>query len=197
MSKIGLYFGSFNPIHIGHVAIAGYMVEFSDLDEVWFVVSPHNPLKKKSTLLDDSRRLDMVDLALGDSLKLRSCDIEFHLPKPSYTINTLVALMEKFPFHEFCLIMGEDNVETLYKWKNIEQLLTMIPIYVYPRKYVKDPQNQISDDLLAKANMKMVDAPIIEISGSFIRDAIKQGKDVSYFLPSEVWKYIDKKGYYR
>ena len=140
MSRIGLYFGSFNPVHIGHLAIAGYFAEFTDLEQIWFVVSPQNPLKKKETLLDDYERLRMVDLALGDSFKLRSCDVEFRMPVPSYTIDTMAYLEELHPDHDFCLIMGGDNIRTLYKWKNVDLLVRKYPIYVYPRREsLKEP----------------------------------------------------------
>ena len=133
MAKVGLYFGSFNPIHIGHMAIAGYMTGFADLDHVWFVVSPHNPLKKKDTLLADHHRLYMAQLAIGENDRLKASDIEFKLPIPSYTIDTLTYLEEKYPKNEFCLVMGEDNLYTLHKWKNVNELIGKYLLYVYPR----------------------------------------------------------------
>ena len=133
MARIGLYFGSFNPVHIGHMAIAGYMTEFGGLDQVWFVVSPHNPLKKKETLLADHQRLQMVRLAIGDNPKFKASDIEFKLPIPSFTIDTLTYLGEKYSNNEFCLLMGQDNLVTLHKWKNAYELVRKCPIYVYPR----------------------------------------------------------------
>ena len=133
MAKIGLYFGSFNPIHIGHLAIAGYMTEFTPLEQVWFVVSPHNPLKKKESLLEDHQRLYMAQLAIGDNDRLKATDIEFKLPSPSYTVNTLAYLEEKYPQHSFKLVLGEDNLYTFHKWKNAEELISKYSLYVYPR----------------------------------------------------------------
>jgi nicotinate-nucleotide adenylyltransferase len=196
MARIGLYFGSFNPIHIGHIAIAGYMTEFAGINQVWFVVSPHNPLKKKETLLDDYQRLYMTNLAIGDSDKLRSSDIEFKLPLPSYTIDTLTYLKEKHSRNEFCLVMGEDNLLTLHKWKNAEELVRNYSIYVYPRPGLKKPGSLLLDQLLSMADIHKIDAPLMDISGTFIRDGIKKGKDMSYFLPPPVWKYIREMHFY-
>jgi nicotinate-nucleotide adenylyltransferase len=196
MARIGLYFGSFNPIHIGHMAIAGYMTEFAGLNQVWFVVSPHNPLKKKETLLADHQRLYMTQLAIGDSDKLKSSDIEFKLPVPSYTIDTLAYLKEKYIHNEFCLVMGEDNLLTLHKWKNAEELVKNYPIYVYPRSDLKKSTSLLLSQLLSKADIHQVDAPMMDISGTFIRDGIKDGKDMSYFLPPPVWKYIKEMHFY-
>jgi nicotinate-nucleotide adenylyltransferase len=196
MARIGLYFGSFNPIHIGHIAIAGYMTEFAGINQVWFVVSPHNPLKKKETLLDDYQRLYMTNLAIGDSDKLRSSDIEFKLPLPSYTIDTLTYLKEKHSKNEFCLVMGEDNLLTLHKWKNAEELVRNYSIYVYPRPGLKKPGSLLLDQLLSMADIHKIDAPLMDISGTFIRDGIKKGKDMSYFLPTPVWKYIKEMHFY-
>lgn len=193
MAKIGLFFGSFNPIHIGHMAIAGYMTEFTDLKEVWFVVSPHNPLKKKSALLPDYERLLMTELAIGDNYRLRASDIEFRLPVPSYTIDTLTYLNEKFPSNEFMPIMGEDNLYTLHKWKNAEELVKRHKIIVYPRPYTSKPSSSLLDKILALADIEFVKAPLMDISGTFIRDGIKKGKNMSYFLAPPVWEYIEKK----
>jgi len=193
----GLYFGSFNPVHIGHLAIAGYMVEYAGLDEVWFVVSPLNPLKKKETLLPDRQRLYMVELAIGNNEKFRASDIEFRLPVPSYTIDTLTYLKENYPSHDFVLIMGEDNLYTLHKWKNAAELVKNHFIYVYPRKDSRKPANPLLDELLSKAvSLTFVNAPLMEISGTFIRNGIKAGKDMSYFLPPAVWKYIREMHFY-
>lgn len=197
MAKVGLYFGSFNPIHIGHIAIAGYISEFTDLDQVWFVVSPHNPLKAKETLLNGYDRLRMVDLALGGSFKLRSCDVEFRLPVPSYTVDTMAYLTEKYPSHKFSLIMGEDNLATIHKWKNIGSLISNFTFYVYPRRDGVPGHSPLAPELKGTGNIRIVDAPIMDISGSFIRKGIKEGKDMSYFLPQPVWNYIDKNQYYR
>jgi nicotinate-nucleotide adenylyltransferase len=196
MARIGLYFGSFNPVHIGHMAIAGYMTEFTDLDQVWFVVSPHNPLKNKETLLADHQRLYMTQLAIGDRDKIKSSDIEFKLPVPSFTIDTLAYLHEKHPQHTFCLVMGEDNIQTLHKWKNSEELVKKYPIYVYPRPGTRKNPSLLLDQLLSKAKIHRVDAPLMEISGTFIRDSIKAGKDVSWFVPDPVWKYIREMHFY-
>lgn len=196
MAKIGLYFGSFNPIHIGHTAIAGYMTEFAGLDQVWFVVSPHNPLKKKETLLADHHRIYMVQLAIGDNDRLKASDIEFKLPVPSYTIDTLTYLKEKHLKNEFCLVMGEDNLYTLHKWKNAEELVSRYPIYVYPRPDSGKPSSPLLDQLLVKADVHRVDAPLMDISGTFIRGGIKNKKDMSYFLSAAVWKYIREMHFY-
>jgi nicotinate-nucleotide adenylyltransferase len=193
MAKIGLFFGSFNPIHIGHMAIAGYMTEFTDLKEVWFVVSPHNPLKKKSALLPDYERLLLTELAIGDNYRLRASDIEFRLPVPSYTIDTLTYLNEKFPSNEFMPIMGEDNLYTLHKWKNAEELVKRHKIIVYPRPYTSKPSSSLLDKILALADIEFVKAPLMDISGTFIRNGIKKGKNMSYFLAPPVWEYIEKK----
>ena len=196
MSKIGLYFGSFNPVHICHLAIAGYMTEFTDLDQVWLVVSPHNPLKKKETLLPDHQRLYMAQLAIGDNDSIKTCDIEFRLPKPSYTIDTLAHLYEKNPQHSFALVMGEDNLATLHKWKNAETLVEKHPIYVYPRRGIIMPENEVLEKLILKAEIRYVQAPLMEISGTFIRDGIRKGRDMSYYLAPGVWKYIKEMHFY-
>jgi len=194
--KTGLFFGSYNPIHIGHLAIANYIVEYTDLEEIWFVVSPHNPLKEKNSLLDDRNRLYMVRLAIEDDPRFRASDIEFSLPKPSYTIDTMAFLTEKYPDRDFCLIMGEDNLFTLHKWKNPEELVKRYRILVYPRPGISSKDNPVLKKILAMADLKMVPAPLMEISGTFIRSAIKEGKDICYFLPPSVWKYIQEMHYY-
>ena len=189
--NIGLFFGSFNPIHIGHLAIANYMLEFSDLDEIWLIISPQNPLKNKKTLLNEYERFKMVELALANNLKIKPNDIEFRLPKPSYTIDTLTYLSERNPKHNFVLIAGTDNFHSFHKWKNYEEILNQYNLYIYPRpgydlgKY----QNHKS--------LKLINAPIMEISSSFIRKAIKEGKDIRYFLPREVYNYIEKMNLYK
>jgi nicotinate-nucleotide adenylyltransferase len=189
--KIGLYFGSFNPVHNGHLVIASYMAEFTDLDQVWMVVSPHNPLKPKHSLLQDYHRLTLVKTGIGDNRKLKASDIEFKLPKPSFTINTLLHLKEKYPEHTFVLIMGQDNLATFHKWKNHEQLLEQCALYVYPRV------NATSSTLDNHPNVKMINAPIVELSSSFIREAIKNKKDVRYMMPESVWNYIEEMQFYR
>jgi nicotinate-nucleotide adenylyltransferase len=196
MAKIGLYFGSFNPVHIGHMAIAGYMTEFEDLQQIWFVVSPHNPLKKKETLLADHHRLHMTRLAIGDNDRLKASDIEFKLPVPSYTIDTLTYLKEKYPVHEFCLVMGEDNLYTLHKWKNAEDLIRHHQIYYYPRPDAIRPSSPLLEHMLSVSSVHRSEAPLMDISGTFIRNGIKAGKDMSYFLAPRVWKYIREMHFY-
>jgi nicotinate-nucleotide adenylyltransferase len=191
--KVGLYFGSFNPIHIGHMVIANQMVENSDLDQVWFVVTPHNPFKKKSTLLDNFQRLEMVYLATKDYLKLKPSDIEFNLPQPNYTINTLTYLKEKYPNHEFSLIMGEDNLKGFHKWKNYELILEYHNIYVYPRISEGIIETKFNDH----KKIHRVEAPIMEISSTMIRKAIKEGKNVKPLLPENVWQYLDDMNFYK
>lgn len=205
--KIGLYFGTFNPIHVGHLIIANHMAEHSGLDQIWMVVTPHNPLKKKSTLLDDYHRLQMVHLATEDFPKIKPSDIEFKLSQPNYTVNTLVHLEEKYPNYEFSLIMGEDNLRSFPKWKNYEAILTHHEIYVYPRLEFKSSADEAistdSEDLDLKIFQKyrtkihMIDAPVVEISSTFIRDNIKKGKNVQPLLPAKVWEYIDHNNFYK
>jgi nicotinate-nucleotide adenylyltransferase len=163
---------------------------------VWFVVSPLNPLKTKNTLLADHQRLYMVQLATGDSERLKASDIEFKLPVPSYTIDTLTYLKEKYSENEFCLVMGEDNLYTLHKWKNADELINRYSIFVYPRPDSEKPPSLLLDQLLLKADIHKVDAPLMDISGTFIRGGIKNKKDMSYFLPAPVWKYIKEMHFY-
>lgn len=196
MSRIGLFFGSFNPVHIGHFAIAGYMKEFTDLDELWFVVSPQNPLKLKSSLLSDRDRLHLVDLAIGDNEDLKSSDIELNRPPPSYTIDTMALLTERYPHHRFVLVMGEDNLYTLHKWKNAEELVKRFPIYIYPRPDTLKKENEQLEEILRKSRVLRVNAPLMEISGTFIRNGIKKGKNMSYYLNPAVWKYITEMHFY-
>ena len=189
--KIGLYFGSFNPIHIGHLVIANHLQQYSDLDQVWFVVSPQNPFKEKASLANDYDRLHLVNLAIEDYPNLRASNVEFAMPKPSYTIDTLTVLKEKYPEHEFCLIMGMDNLKSFHKWKNHEQILKNYAVYVYPR---------IGSDAGQWANhpkFHFVNAPIMEISSTFIRNAIKEGKNVNPMLPDKVWEYLDGSSMYK
>ncbi|MCP4054278.1 MAG: nicotinate-nucleotide adenylyltransferase [Mesoflavibacter sp.] len=191
--KIGLYFGSFNPIHIGHLIIANQLVENSDLDQIWFVVTPHNPFKKKSTLLDNYQRLEMVYLATKDYDTLKESDIEFNLPQPNYTVNTLVHLTEKYPKHEFALIMGEDNLKSFHKWKNYQTILEYHSIYVYPRI----SEGKVDTQFNNHPKITRVDAPIIELSSTMIRKAIKEGKNVKPLLPENVWAYLDEMNFYK
>lgn len=201
--KIGLYFGTFNPIHVGHLIIANHMAENADLDQVWLVVTPHNPLKKKDTLLDDYHRLEMVHLATENFPKLKPSDIEFKLSQPNYTVNTLVHLEEKFPNHAFSLIMGEDNLKSFHKWKNHEVILQNHEIYVYPRLEAKGRTGEaISSeaenlDLKNHSKIHLIDAPIVEISSTFIRKSIKEGKNIQPLLPQKVWEYIDHNNFYK
>ena len=194
--KIGLYFGTFNPIHIGHLIIANHMAEHSDLDQIWMVVTPHNPHKKKDTLLDDYQRLHMVHLATEDYSKIKPSDVEFKLPQPNYTVNTLAHLQEKYPQHEFALIMGEDNLHSLHKWKNYEYILQHHDIYVYPR-IGNTTETNINAVLKNHKNIHKIDAPIVELSSTFIRESIKNKKNVAPMLPHKVWEYIDKSAFYR
>ncbi|MCA6361755.1 MAG: nicotinate-nucleotide adenylyltransferase [Bacteroidetes bacterium] len=189
--KVGLFFGSFNPIHVGHLVLANYMLSFTDLDKLWFVVSPHNPLKEKKTLLADHHRLEMVNRAIGDHPRLRASDIEFKLPQPSFTVNTLAWLSEKYPDYKFALIMGSDNLNSLPKWKNYEIILEHYQIYVYPRP------GYDGGDLRNHPSVVFTQAPVMEISSTFIREAIKNKKDVQYFLPPAAWQYLDEMNFYR
>ncbi|MBN2868217.1 MAG: nicotinate-nucleotide adenylyltransferase [Flavobacteriaceae bacterium] len=191
--KIGLYFGSFNPIHVGHLIIANQLVENSDLDQIWFVVTPHNPFKKKSTLLENYQRLEMVYLATKDYDTLKESDIEFNLPQPNYTVNTLVHLTEKYPKHDFALIMGEDNLKSFHKWKNYQTILEYHSIYVYPRI----SEGKVDTQFNNHPKITRVDAPIIELSSTLIRNAIKEGKNVKPLLPEHVWAYLDEMNFYR
>lgn len=191
--KIGLYFGTFNPIHVGHLIIANHLAEHSDLEQIWMVVTPHNPLKQKNTLLDDYHRLHLVRLATEEYPKIKPSDIEFKLPQPNYTVNTLAYLMEKYPQHEFSLIMGEDNLKSFHKWKNYDYILQNHDIYIYPR---------ISEELenLEFKNhprVHIIDAPIVEISSTFIREGIKNKKNIRPLLPHNVWEYVDHNNFYR
>ena len=191
--KIGLYFGTFNPIHVGHLTIANHLAEHSDLDQVWFVVTPLSPFKKKSSLLDNYHRLEMVHLATKDYDKLRPSDIEFGLKQPNYTIDTLTYLFEKYPNYEFALIMGEDNLKSLHKWKNYKLILENHSIYVYPRI----SEGKIDTQFNNHSKITKVDAPIMELSSTFIRNEIKDGKNVRPILPEHVWQFIDEMNFYR
>lgn len=190
--KVGLYFGSYNPIHIGHLAIANYMVEFTDIDQLWFVVSPQNPFKKKENLLADYHRLELVTRAINNDNRFRASNIEFNLPKPSYTIDTLAYLKERHPDYNFSILMGSDNLDNFHKWKNSEIILENYGIIVYPRpgfELLKIPEHK---------NISVAsDAPLMEISSSFIRNAIKEGKDVRHFMPQKAWEYLDEMNFYR
>ena len=188
--KIGLFFGSFNPIHIGHMMIANIMAENTDLNKVWFVVSPQNPFKPSKGLLHEFDRYDMVKAAIADHYKLEVSDVEFNLPKPSYTIHTLAYLTEKFPGKEFKVIIGEDNLENFTKWKNHEQILEQFGLYVYPRPHVTN------SDLKRHAQVKMIEAPLLDISATYIRNCIKNNKSIRYLVPESVEHLIRLKHFY-
>lgn len=191
--KVGLFFGTFNPIHVGHLTIANHIAEYSDLDQVWFVVTPHSPFKKKNSLLDDHQRLEMVYQAVKDYPKLRQSDIEFNLPQPNYTINTLAHLEEKYPDHKFALIMGEDNLKNFHKWKNYQLILELHDIYVFPRISEGKVETQFDEH----PKIHHVDSPIMELSSTFIRKSIKDGKNVRPMLPENVWEYLDEMNFYK
>lgn len=190
ITHTGLFFGSFNPIHTGHLIMAQYFVEYTDLQQLWFVVTPHNPLKQKDTLLDNHHRLNMVKAAIENHHHFRASDIEFGMPQPSYTINTLAYLKEKYPEKKFTLIMGGDNLTTLKKWKNYEEIISNYSIYVYKRP------GHVKTNIQAYKQIKIFDVPQMEISSSFIRQGLKTGKDMSFFLPDKVYKYIKEMALY-
>ncbi len=188
--KIGLYFGSFNPIHIGHLIIANHIINFTNLDRIWFVVSPCNPLKKKESLLDEHHRLYMVKLATESNPNFKSSDVEFKLPVPSFTVKTMAYLSEEYTEYEFCLIMGSDNLQSIRKWKNYEVILENYSIYVYPR-----PNTDVSE-WISNPKMHFLDAPLMDISASQIRKLIKDKKSIQYLLPEVVAKHIDDMMFY-
>lgn len=191
MIKTGLFFGSFNPIHVGHMAIANYMVEFTEIDQLWFVISPQNPLKKKKTLLDEYQRLELVNRAIGDDLRFRASKVEFNLPKPSYTIDTLAYLSEKYPTHQFFILMGSDSLETIQKWKNADVLVANYDIIVYPRP-------GFNPEIAKKyPRVQIANAPLIELSSTFLRESIRAGKDVRHFLPHRSWDYLQQMNFYK
>lgn len=193
MKKIGLFFGTFNPIHIGHLIVANHIVEFSDLDEVWFVITPQSPFKTKKSLLSEEHRYQMVYDALQEYPKLKVSKIEFKLPQPNYTINTLVHLEEKYGTrYQFSLVLGEDNLKNFHKWKNYDVILDHFSLYVYPRV----PKEKIESPLQNHPKITKIKAPCMEISSTFIRKAYKEGKNIKPLLPPEVWKYIDKMNFY-
>ena len=189
--RTALFFGSFNPVHIGHLAIANHIAEFGDVDEVWFVVSPHNPHKDKGTLLAERERYNMIYQSIGDYPKFRVSDIEFKLPQPSYTIHTLTHLKEKFPTREFSLILGSDNLINFHKWKNHDQILAHYPLIVYPRP---ETPKEIFDTY---PQIKLVDAPQMDVSSSFIRQALKNGKDIRFFVPNGAWEILSEMKHYQ
>ena len=188
---VGLFFGSFNPVHIGHLALANYMLSYTDMEQVWLVVSPHNPLKKKESLLNQNDRLHLINLALDFHPKIKASNVEFNLPQPSYTINTLSHLKEKHPEHQFSLIMGQDNLQTLHKWKNYEEILKRYHIFVYPRVQCG------KTDFDSHEHVHITQAPVMEISSTFIREALKAEKNIQFFLHPKVWEYIEGSSLYR
>jgi nicotinate-nucleotide adenylyltransferase len=188
--KVGLYFGSFNPIHNGHLIIAQHILNESQLQQIWFVVSPLNPFKQQKQLLSEYDRLHLVNLVIENSLQLKAVDIEFRLPKPSYTINTLVYLQEKYPQHEFSIIMGSDSLQNLHQWKNAEQIMNNYPVYVYTRPGFEIKQQQIK-------KLVEVKAPLLEISATHIRQLIQSNKSIRFLVPDIVYEEIEKAGYYK
>jgi nicotinate-nucleotide adenylyltransferase len=190
--RIGLFFGSFNPIHVGHLIIAEYMATRTDLQQVWFVVSPHNPLKQQASLAKDFDRLHMVQLAIENNPKLKASKVEFNLPKPSYTVDTMAYLHEQYPQHDFSLIMGADNLKSLPKWKNYEVLLGRYTIHVYNRK-----GSRIDKDTLNKGSIRVYDVPLLDLSATLIRESIQQGLSIRYMVPDPVYEYLDGSRLYR
>lgn len=198
--NIGLLFGSFNPIHVGHLIIANVMAENADLKKVWLVVSPQNPFKPSKGLLHEFDRYDMVKAAIADNYKLEVTDIEFHLPRPSYTIDTLTHLNERNPGNSFRVIVGEDNLVNFEKWKNYQQILDQHGLYVYPRlagNVGQSPPGVTNSDLKRHANVKMIEAPLLDISATYIRNCIRDNKSIRYLVPEAVETIIRSKQFYR
>ncbi len=190
--KIGLYFGSFNPIHVGHLIIANYFVEYTDIHQLWFVVSPQSPFKTNTKLLPDYQRLELVNLAIEDDFRFRASDIEFNLEKPNYTVRTLAYLSEKYPDYEFILMMGSDQLPHLHKWRNYQAILDFYKILVYERPAYPPEMTSLGQH----PSITFVKAPLMEISSSFIRQSIKEGKDMRYMLPPKVFQYISEMHFY-
>lgn len=188
--KVGLYFGTFNPIHIGHLILAQTALNETDLDYIWFVVSPQNPFKRKKNLLGEYDRLRMVELAIEDQERLQASNVEFSLPKPSYTIDTLTHLREVYASYQFSIIMGEDNLEHLHKWKNYDAILKYYPIWVYPRG------NHISNEVSNHENIRKFEAPLLNISATYLRDCIKSKKPIHFMVPQKTIEYIQSHGLY-
>jgi nicotinate-nucleotide adenylyltransferase len=187
---IGLYFGSFNPIHIGHLIVANHIVENTAIDKIWFVVSPHNPLKEAHTLLNEYDRLHLVELAIQDNLKFRASNVEFSLPKPSFTIDTLTYLTEKFPLEKFSVIIGSDSFQNIHRWKNYKKLISDYSFIIYRR-----PGFDITES--HGADLTVMQAPLLEISSTYIRRQIKEQKNVRYLLPDPVFRYVEENRYYQ
>jgi nicotinate-nucleotide adenylyltransferase len=190
--KIGLFFGTFNPVHIGHMVIANYMVEYTDLEQIWMVVTPQNPFKQKESMLKDHDRLHLVRLAIGDDNRIRGSDAEFSLPQPNYTSTTLAYLKEKYHENDFALIMGADNLNHFHKWKNHEEILENHDLYVYPRLEANE-----GGEYRQHYKVNYVDAPVMKVSSSFIRKAIAEGKNVNFYMPTNVAKYVEEMNLYR
>ena len=190
MKKVGIYSGSFNPIHHGHVMLANYLVEFTDLDELWFVVTPQNPLKKKEDLLDDDERLKMVQLAVGDDPRFVVSDIEMHLPTPSFTINTLTALSEQHPDCEFVFICGMDSLQNLRNWREYQRILDNFELLVFPR------EGYDGGELAKYPSVNILQTPIVEVSSTFIRNCVKEGRDVRHFMPEKAFRYMQEHHFY-
>lgn len=190
--KIGLYFGSFNPIHTGHLIIAQHILNHTEIQRLWFVISPHNPLKDKASLANDRDRLHLVQLAIEDNPSMKASDIEFKLPQPSYTIDTLTYIKEKYPRYEFALIMGADNLLSLPKWKNYQLLINNYPIYIYKR-----PNYPIESALVQHENIHVLDTPLLDISSTWIRQLIKTKKSIRYLVPEKVFEYLESSHLYR
>lgn len=190
--NIGVFSGSFDPVHIGHLVLANYITEFTEIDEVWFLVSPQNPLKKDRALSDEMQRLKMVELALSEYPNLRASDFEFSLPRPSYTVNTLDMLSKKHPEHNFSLVIGADNWSVFDNWKNYEEIISRFNIKVYPRLGCR-----ISIPPTLRESVEALESPIIEISSTFIRESISSGKDMRAFLPCEVYEFVEQHGLYK
>ena len=188
--RVGLFFGSFNPVHVGHLIVANYTVNHSDLDKIWLVVSPQNPFKKTNSLLNEYDRFHLVQTAVDDVSSLHASNIEFLLPKPSYTIHTLAYLKEKYPEHTFSIVLGSDGLENLEKWKNSNEIISGYPLYVYPR-----PGYAIKS--IPNANITIIDAPLLSISSTLIRQLIHEGKSIRYLVPDRVLEEIEKSGFYK
>ncbi|GAB3330092.1 nicotinate (nicotinamide) nucleotide adenylyltransferase [Larkinella ripae] len=188
--KIGLFFGSFNPVHLGHLIIANTMATATDLEQVWFVVSPQNPFKKNKSLLHEFDRIDLVERAIADNAKLKATDIEFSMPRPSFTIDTIARLQEKYPQHQFKLIIGGDNLAQFPNWKNYEKILEFYGLYVYPRP------NSGPSPLEQHPNVQFIQAPLLDISATFIRDCLRQNRSIRYLVPDVVEEIIERKKFY-
>lgn len=198
--NIGLFFGTFNPIHVGHLILANYMAQLDDIDQVWLVVTPKNPFKEKDSLLDDIHRLALVREAVDQNPLLKASNIEFDMPQPNYTVNTLAVLSEKYPEKNFSLIMGEDNLRSFHKWKNYQVILEDYKVLVYPRVYTQNElkeRPQVVEELLNHPKIELIDAPLMKISSSTIRNMIVDGKDVRYMLSPEVHQYVDEMNFYK